>query len=71
MRVQNYQVLIGPLSPEEDGGFVATVPGLPSCLSDGATPQEALDNACDAIGCWIEACEEMGRPVPEPRRTAA
>lgn len=71
MRVQDYQVLIGPLSPEEGGGFVATVPELPGCMSDGDTPQQALENAYDAIGCWIEACREMGRPVPEPKRAAA
>lgn len=71
MRVQDYQVLIGPLAPEEGGGFVATVTELPGCMSDGETPQEALANAYDAIGCWIEACREMGRPVPEPKRAAA
>jgi hypothetical protein len=37
-----------------EGGFVAAVPELPGCMSDGA--QEALENAYDAIGCWIEAC---------------
>jgi antitoxin HicB len=40
-------------------------------MSDGETPQEALENVYDAIACWIEACREMGRPVPEPKRAAA
>jgi hypothetical protein len=31
-------------------------------MSDGETPQEAVDNVIDAIACWIEAAEEDGRP---------
>jgi antitoxin HicB len=62
-----YRIAISPMSPEDGGGFVATAPDLPGCMSDGATPAEALDNVYDAIACWIEAAEAMGRPVPEPR----
>ena len=40
-------------------------------MSDGESPQEALDNAYDAIACWIEGAREMGRAVPEPKRAAA
>jgi predicted RNase H-like HicB family nuclease len=68
---QDYGVDIRPLPPEDGGGFVGVAPELPGCRSDGETPQEALDNAYDAIACWIEAAVEMGRPIPEPRRAAA
>jgi antitoxin HicB len=61
-----YRVVVGPLPPEEGGGFVARVPDLPGCLADGETPAEALANAYDAIACWIEAAVEMGRAVPKP-----
>jgi antitoxin HicB len=61
-----YRVAIAPLSPEDGGGFVATAPDLPGCMSDGATPAEALANVYDAIGCWIEAAIEFGHEVPEP-----
>lgn len=73
MKPQDYEIVIRPLSQDEGGGFGATVPELPGCMSDGETPQEALENVYDAILCWIEAAEEMGRPVPEPRlrRSAA
>ena len=71
MRLQDYQVVIGPLSEKDGGGYIATVPELPGCMSDGESPQEALDNVYDAIACWIEAAQEMGRPVPEPKRLAA
>lgn len=66
-----YSVAIAPLPAEDGGGFVARVPDLPGCLSDGETPQEALANAYDAIACWIEAARELGRPVPAPTQCAA
>ena len=71
MNPQDYEVDIRPLSDEDGGGFEAVAPELPGCRSDGATPQEALENVYDAIACWIEAAEEMGRQVPSPRKAAA
>jgi len=71
MTPQHYEVDIMPLGDADGGGFTAVVPELPGCRSDGETPQEALANAYDAISCWIEAAEELGRPVPHPRRLAA
>jgi antitoxin HicB len=62
-----YKVVIEPLSEEDGGGFLATVPELPGCMSDGETWAEALVNVEDAIGCWIEAAREMGRTCPEPQ----
>lgn len=61
-----YSVLIEPLSADDGGGFLATVPDLPGCASDGETPEEALINVQDAIAAWIEAAKDMGRPVPSP-----
>jgi antitoxin HicB len=71
MKPQDYEVDIMPLTEADGGGFAAIVPELPGCRSDGETPQQALDNAYDAIGCWIEGAQEMGRTVPQPRRMAA
>ena len=71
MKPQDYEVDIFPLSADDGGGFGAVAPELPGCRSDGETPQEALANIYDAIGCWIEAAQEMGRAVPTPRRLAA
>ncbi|HEU0065846.1 MAG TPA: type II toxin-antitoxin system HicB family antitoxin [Sphingomonas sp.] len=71
MNPKDYEVSIRPLSSEDGGGYLARVPDLPGCMSDGETPEEALANAYDAIGCWIEAAGEMGRAVPAPRRAAA
>lgn len=61
-----YPVIVQPLPVEDGGGFVATVPDLPGCMSDGETPEEAIANVQDAIIAWIEAAVELGRTVPEP-----
>ncbi|MBP2560462.1 putative RNase H-like HicB family nuclease [Neorhizobium galegae] len=66
-----YPVLVSPLSAEDGGGFLATVPDLPGCMSDGETPQEALSNVQDAIESWIEAARDMGRDIPQPSLQAA
>lgn len=66
-----YPVIVAPLSVEDGGGFVATVPDLPGCMSDGETPEEALTNVQDAIATWVEAANDLGRPVPAPSRQLA
>jgi antitoxin HicB len=71
IKPQDYEIRIRPLSAEDGGGFIAEVPELPGCMSDGETPQDALENVFDAINCWIEAARKMGRKVPEPKRAAA
>ena len=63
-----YPVLIEPLLPEDGGGFLATVPDLPGCVSDGDTPEEALANVRDAMSAWIEEARALGRAVPTPSR---
>lgn len=62
-----YKIVIEPLSEADGGGFLATVPELPGCMSDGETRAEALTNVEDAIATWIHAARKMGRPIPEPR----
>ncbi len=71
MRPQDYEVDISPLSSVDGGGFAGVAPELPGCRSNGDTPEEALANTYDAIACWLDAAEEMGRPAPAPRRIAA
>jgi predicted RNase H-like HicB family nuclease len=62
-----YAIVVEPLPAEDGGGFVAIVPDLPGCMSDGETRQEALANVADAIAAWIEHAKELGHPVPRPR----
>lgn len=61
-----YRIVIEPLSEEDGGGFVASVPDLPGCMSDGASDTEALENVHDAIEAWLETARELGRPIPLP-----
>ncbi|NCO42833.1 MAG: hypothetical protein COZ06_04715 [Armatimonadetes bacterium CG_4_10_14_3_um_filter_66_18] len=52
---------------DEDGAFIAEVPELPGCAADGATRQEALENAEAVIQEWIDTAAELERPIPMPR----
>ncbi|PWB83355.1 MAG: HicB family protein [Methylocystaceae bacterium] len=61
-----YAVRIERLSEEDGGGYLALVPDLPGCMSDGETPEEALRNVQEAIASWIEAAKEWRRDVPRP-----
>jgi len=61
-----HAVVIEPLPVEDGGGFVVTVPDLPSCMSDGETPEEALQNVQEAIASWIEAAKAWRQEVPKP-----
>jgi antitoxin HicB len=71
MNVNGYAIIVEPLPAEDSGGFIATVPDLPNCKSDGETPQEALTNVQDAIAVRIEAAKDMGHTVPEPTKRFA
>ncbi len=66
MQIPDYVIIIEPLSAEDGGGFLASVPDLPGCASDGDTDADALHNAHDAIRAWIEQAQAMNRPIPQP-----
>lgn len=63
-----YRIVIEPLPEEEGGGYLATVPDLPGCMSDGETPAEALAAVQDAVVSWLAEATTMGRPIPKPQR---
>jgi predicted RNase H-like HicB family nuclease len=52
------------LEQEPDGGYVASVPTLPGCVSQGDTRAEALANIREAIALYIEDCRHAGDPIP-------
>ncbi len=56
-----FRVLI---EQDEDGIFVAEVPALPGCISQGSTRKEALANAQEAMELYIESLEAHGDPIP-------
>jgi predicted RNase H-like HicB family nuclease len=61
-----YAVHIERLAASDGGGYLAIVPDLPGCLSDGETPEEALKNVQEAIVTWIESAKEWKLDVPQP-----
>jgi antitoxin HicB len=63
-----YPVIIEPLPEREGGGFIALVPDLPGCMSDGETAEAALASVRDAVAAWIEEAKALGRPIPPPSR---
>jgi predicted RNase H-like HicB family nuclease len=49
---------------DEDGLYVASVPLLQGCYTQGETYEETLENIKDAIRLHIEARRDLGEPVP-------
>ncbi|MCY0879651.1 MAG: type II toxin-antitoxin system HicB family antitoxin [Firmicutes bacterium] len=57
------------LEPAEEGGFIARVPALPGCVTEGDTREEALAMARDAIRGYLASLKKHGEwpPVlPDP-----
>jgi antitoxin HicB len=54
------------LAESDGGGYLATVPDLPGCMSGGETPEEALKNVQEAVASWIEAAKEWKMEIPQP-----
>jgi predicted RNase H-like HicB family nuclease len=51
--------------PGEDGFWVAEVPSLPGCISQGETREEVLANIKEAIELYIEVLQADGSPIPD------
>lgn len=52
------------LTPVEDGYWMAEVPSLPGCITQGASKKEALENAREAIQLVIECMRDDGEEIP-------
>ncbi len=65
-RIDSYSFSVRPLSIEEGGGYLIEYPDLPGCLSDGATPEEAIRNGRDAVLAYIRSCVQHADPIPAP-----
>ena len=44
--------------PSEDGGYTALVPGLPGCISEGETIEQAMQNIREAIELYLEPVDD-------------
>lgn len=53
------------LEPAEEGGYIAHVPALPGCATQGETVEEVLAMAKDAIGGYLAVMREIVGAVPQ------
>jgi len=49
------------------GAYGVVVPDLAGCTSGGATIDEALRNAVEAVTLWVEDARADGEKIPKPR----
>jgi predicted RNase H-like HicB family nuclease len=52
------------LEQEADGGYVASVPALPGCVSQGDDRARTLANIREAIDLYVQDCRDAGEAVP-------
>jgi len=66
MRQLTYRVL---LNREPEGGYTASVPTLPGCITYGENVDDALLMAKKAIVLYIESLVAHDEPVPDETNT--
>jgi len=57
------------LYEDETGFWVAEVPSLPGCNSQGKTRNEALANIKEAIELYLSVLDEESEPIPADSRS--
>lgn len=61
LNIMKFRVLI---EQDEDGIFIASVPELPGCISQGKTRNEAISNITDAIQGYLISLKKHNEPIP-------
>lgn len=51
-----------------EGGYVAFVPSLPGCHTQGDTVEEAEKNISEAIELYLESLEAHHEKIPQEKR---
>lgn len=51
-----------------EGGYVAYVPTLPGCHTQGETIEEAEENIREAVELYLESLEAHNEEIPQERR---
>ena len=57
------------LQEAEDGGYDVTVPALDGCFTQGDTMEESIENAKEAIMCYLEGLEKLNEIKATPDLT--
>jgi len=53
------------ITRDEDGYYVAEVPVLDGCYTQGKTREEALTNITEAIRLCLDCMKDEGRTIPD------
>ncbi len=61
-KVLKYTVVF---EPSKEGGYVASVPALSGCMSQGETFEEAVRMIKDAISGYLAVLKEKGEEIPK------
>ncbi len=76
----NYEWVISPISEhqeaglayiavfesDEEGGYTATIPTLPGCITEGESLEEIYCYLQDALEGWIKVAQDRGLEIPDP-----
>ena len=54
------------LDAAEEGGYNVTVPALDGCFTQGETEEESIENAKEAIVCYLEGLEKLNQIKSNP-----
>jgi antitoxin HicB len=53
------------LTRDESGEYVAVVPALPGCFTEGETQEEAFQDIREATELMLQSLAAHGDPIPE------
>jgi predicted RNase H-like HicB family nuclease len=54
------------LDPAEEGGFNVSIPALDGCFTQGENKEDAMENAREAILCYLEGMEKINEIKAKP-----
>lgn len=60
-KIKKFNVIF---TPEKTGGFTATIPTLPGCVTYGKNLSEAKKMAKDAIKAYLKSLKKHGEALP-------
>lgn len=64
---RDYRMQIVAIIHKSRKTYGVSFPDLPGCIATGATQQEAMTNAADAVAAHLENMHDHGDPIPVPR----
>ncbi len=67
--IEQYQIVT--VWSDADRAYIAQMPELPGCMSDGSTENEAREQIQLVAQEWLDTARLLGRPIPEPSQTKA